>query len=388
MKKLAIIDTHPIQYNAPVFRLLAERGRVQVKVFYTWGETVLKNKFDPGFGKEIVWDIPLLDGYDYEFVDNVAPDPNASSFSGIDNPDIYKNIERYQPDFLLVFGWSFKTNLRLLRHYKGKIPIIFRGDSTLLREVSGFSWKKLLRRVFLTWVYRHIDFALFVGQHNRDYYLKYGIKKNQLVYAPHAVDNERFAADDAARNAAALEWRRRLGIPDQHIVVLFAGKLEAVKNVDYVLRLARHAQNIPVSFVIVGNGPEEERLKKAAEGIGDIHFVDFQNQGMMPVVYRMGDVVLLCSHSETWGLALNEAMACGRALAATTTCGAAVELIEPGVNGVIFEPGNTETVLAWLSDISSDRNRLKAASDYSRQRIQQFCFLRIAEALETTMISY
>ena len=71
-KRLAIITTHPIQYNAPMFALLSTRGKVQVKVFYTWGESVLKDKYDPGFGKNISWDIPLLDGYDYCFIKNVA----------------------------------------------------------------------------------------------------------------------------------------------------------------------------------------------------------------------------------------------------------------------------------------------------------------------------
>jgi hypothetical protein len=50
-KNLAIIITHPIQYYAPVFQLLAKR--CNLKVFYTWGEEVLKDKFDPGFGKII-----------------------------------------------------------------------------------------------------------------------------------------------------------------------------------------------------------------------------------------------------------------------------------------------------------------------------------------------
>ena len=72
MKRLAIVTTHPIQYNAPLFKLIQERGNIQIKVFYTWGKTALKNKFDPGFGKYISWDIPLLDGYEYSFEKNIS----------------------------------------------------------------------------------------------------------------------------------------------------------------------------------------------------------------------------------------------------------------------------------------------------------------------------
>ncbi len=86
MKRLAIITTHPIQYNAPLFKLLSKRNNISIKVFYTWGEAVLQKKYDPGFGKTIEWDIPLLEGYEYTFVENTAKKPGSHHFSGIDNP--------------------------------------------------------------------------------------------------------------------------------------------------------------------------------------------------------------------------------------------------------------------------------------------------------------
>lgn len=67
MRKLAIITTHPIQYNAPMFKIIAERQNIDVHVYYTWGEEVLESKYDPCFGKQIQWDIPLLSGYNFSF---------------------------------------------------------------------------------------------------------------------------------------------------------------------------------------------------------------------------------------------------------------------------------------------------------------------------------
>ncbi|HRO41279.1 MAG TPA: glycosyltransferase family 4 protein [Flavipsychrobacter sp.] len=384
MKKLAIIDSHPIQYNAPVFKLLAERKHVQIKVFYTWGESVLQKKFDPGFGKTIEWDIPLLEGYDYQFVENVAQNPNASSYSGIDNPHIFRDIDAWQPDFLLIFGWSFKTNLRILRHYRGKIPIIFRGDSTLLREKKRLSVKKVLRRLFLTWIYRHVDVALYVGSKNREYYLAHGLKQEQLVYAPHAIDNHRFADLDEQRNNEAAAWRSDLGIPTDHLVVLYAGKLEPVKNLDFVIDLAQDMQEIPLSFIIVGNGPEEARLKQKASALKQVKFIDFQNQGKMPLVYRLGDVVILCSQSETWGLALNEAMSCGRAVMASSTCGGGADLIQEGANGIVFELNDKEKVKRYLTTLQSNPNELAIAGKLSKKIIADFSFAKIAEAIEYT----
>ena len=142
MKKLAIITTHPIQYNAPLFRLLTERSKISIKVFYTWGQTKEGLVYDPDFKKEFKWDIPLLDGYEHEFVENISSNPGAGNFKGIINKDLIERIEQYNPDAILVYGWSFKSHLQVLRWFKGKKKIIFRGDSTLLDEVKGFSLKK------------------------------------------------------------------------------------------------------------------------------------------------------------------------------------------------------------------------------------------------------
>ena len=143
MKRLAIITTHPIQYNAPWFKLLSQRKNIHIKVFYTWGQIENTAKFDPGFGKEISWDIPLLEGYEYTFVTNTSKDPGSHHFNGIINPSLVDDIESWNADAILIFGWSFKSHLKVLRYFKGKKTNIFRGDSNLLDESTNFSPKKL-----------------------------------------------------------------------------------------------------------------------------------------------------------------------------------------------------------------------------------------------------
>ena len=100
-RKLAIVTTHPIQYNAPLFKLLAERGNIHLKVFYTWSQASEK-VHDEGFGKEIQWDIPLLAGYEYEFIINTAKKPGNKSFYGIVTPGLIPAIEAYHPDAVLI----------------------------------------------------------------------------------------------------------------------------------------------------------------------------------------------------------------------------------------------------------------------------------------------
>jgi glycosyltransferase involved in cell wall biosynthesis len=387
LKKFAIITTHPIQYNAPWFKLLTERGFVQVKVFYTWGEGVLQKKYDPGFGQTVEWDIPLLDGYDHCFVENVAVDPGSHHFKGIDNPGLVNELEGWNPDALLVFGWSFKSHLKVLRHFKGKRTILFRGDSTLLDEVAGFSMKKLFRRLFLKWVYSHIDIALYVGSANKAYYLANGVKAKRLLYAPHAIDNNRFMQGDTANG------RGLAGIPQESIVFMFAGKMEAKKDPILLLDAFIRLTNRNAHLLVVGNGVLETELKEmagrqTADTCSRIHFLPFQNQQQMPAIYRMADVFVLPSKGpgETWGLAVNEAMACSGAVLVSNKCGCAADLVAEGINGFIFKSGDENDLLNKMEILCLETTNLKQMGEMSLQRIQTQRFEKICEAVEGTPI--
>ena len=131
MKKLAIVTTHPVQYNVPWIVRLAEKD-IQIKVFYTFEQSSKGAVYDSGFGKEVKWDIPLLDGYDYEFVHNTAKKPGLVRFMGIVNPTLVKKIADWDPDQLLVIGWNYHSHLQVMRYFHRRIPIYFRGDSVPL----------------------------------------------------------------------------------------------------------------------------------------------------------------------------------------------------------------------------------------------------------------
>ena len=383
MKRLAIITTHPIQYNAPFFKLLAAEENMDVKVFYTWGSSVLDNKFDPGFGKQVKWDIPLLEGYKYEFLENISDNPGSHHRGGIDNPAIISRIEDYSPSALLIFGWNFKSHLKCLRYFKGKLPVFFRGDSTLLNEKPGL--KTIARRILLKWVYRHVDYVLYVGENNKQYFLKHGLQQAQLMHAPHAVDAVRFMEPDNEYTARAKEWKERLGIQSNEITMLFAGKLESVKNPLFLLTLAELLKKLPVKIIIVGNGPLEKELKQKAEYLNNVIFLDFQNQTLMPVVYRLGDIFVMCSVSETWGLAANEAMACGLAVMLSYKTGGAIDLVSEEINGIIFNNNEIEKCIDFIKDLLKNKQKLLNMKHASKILIQQFSYKHTVQAIKNIL---
>lgn len=170
--RLAILATHPIQYLSPSYGELAKQQGIELRVFYGWrGATELAR--DPGFGRSFQWDIPLLDGYEYEFVENVSRQPGSHHFRGIDLPGLRTRLDAWKPDALLVYGWCYKAHLSAMRHYKGRIPVLFRGDSTMLTPLP--LWRTWCRNKLLSWIYKHIDLAFYVGTNNRNYYLAHGV---------------------------------------------------------------------------------------------------------------------------------------------------------------------------------------------------------------------
>ncbi|MFD2999139.1 glycosyltransferase [Pontibacter toksunensis] len=382
LPKLAIITTHPIQYNAPIFKMLTERKKVEVKVFYTW-EQSKEEVYDPLFKRIIKWDLPLLEGYEYSFLRNKAKEPGSHHFWGINNPDIKEQILDYEPSAILVFGWSYISHLKVLKYFSGKIPIIFRGDSTLMNEEVGL--KRLLRKLFLTWVYRHITKALFVGKKNEEYYLRFGVKPEQLVFAPHAVENDRFQGN--SNSSSQINWREKLMIPESATVLLFAGKFEPRKNPFLLISAFKELKSTNMHLVMVGNGDFEKELKQQSADVSNIHYLDFQNQQNMPSIYKMADVFVLPSKSETWGLAVNEAMACGSAVLVSDKCGCSVDLVDPGVNGYIFESDNKNDLLEKLAFYEkASKDSISKMGLASQDKIQEWSFESICSTVESLKI--
>jgi glycosyltransferase involved in cell wall biosynthesis len=383
LKKLAIITTHPIQYNAPLFALLSKRGFVDVKVFYTWGEGVLQNKYDPGFGKIIKWDIPLLQGYDYCFVNNIAQDAGSHHFKGINNPTLIKELENYEADAILIYGWAFKSHLKVLRHFHKKIPLFFRGDSISLKQINPL--KQQIRQLFLKWVYAHVNKALYVGTHNKNYYLQNGLQSNQLLFAPHAIDNERFLRNEKENKATAMAWRNEIGILANDLVFLYAGKLDANKNTRFLIDAFLATNDGSCHLVIAGNGELENGLKKEYEENPNIHFLAFQNQQVMPVLYRMADVFVLPCLNETWGLSINEAMVCGCALLVSKQAGAAIDLVKEGENGFSFDPVNSIELKERLLFMIQNKDLMNTWGAVSVKEIEDWNYTNICLVIETLM---
>jgi glycosyltransferase involved in cell wall biosynthesis len=388
LSRLAIVTTHPVQYNAPLFALLSREGVIAIKVFYTWQQSEQGKKYDPGFGINITWDIPLLEGYEYAFVANVSAAPGTQHFRGIDNPGLKTAIEEWKPDAVLVFGWSFKSHLSCLRHFHNRIPVLFRGDSTLTDEKSIV--QKAARCIFLKWIYSFVDYALYVGEANKAYFKAFGLRDSQLIFAPHAVDNERFGSVTEKQQSFIDDTRQKMGIKEGDITLLFCGKFQQKKEPILLLNAFMALNDFRLHLILVGNGELEKEIQQYAGDSANIHLMQFQNQSMMPAVYRLGDIFCLPSKGpgETWGLAVNEAMASGRAVIVSSMAGCAADLVKPGVNGYVFKSGDIHDLKDKILKVTAESNRLADMQQQSKKIINAYSFQNIVKPLQETVAAF
>ncbi len=352
-----------------MFSYLAKYSRYSIKVFYTLGAN--SNSFiDNGFGRQENWNIDLLSGYNYEFLENTSSRPSSSTYWGINNPLLIDKILSYQPDVLIVYGWKHHSHLSVLNYFHNKIPILFRGDSTTLDDSSAFFLRPFFRYVFLKWIYRKVDYALSPGTASDKYFLRSGLRKNQIIRAEHAIDNERFMSMSKKEEEQLSDLVNSLSIKPSQIVFLFAGKFIEIKNpfllIDAFINLKKQKSNVHLLFV--GNGILEKEIKKRLNDFSidissSITILPFQDQTQMKLLYRVADVFVLPSRSETWGLSINEALACGTPVIVSDKCGSSIDLVKEDENGLVFKSEDGQDLLQKMQKMCNDDFRIKLAAN-------------------------
>lgn len=336
-----------MQYYAPWFRQLATSDFVDLEVFYLW-DFGIKNARDPDFGVEFSWDVPLCEGYSHRFVKNLSHDPGTHHFRGLDNPSLSRELRAWNPDAVLTIGYNDLSRMRLLATWPSRrIPLIFRGDSHLL----GKKHRSCLRKTLLRLIFSRFSAFLSTGSANEAYLRMCGAKPHEIFTAPHAVDNERFKAAATTGLSEARTLRIELGIKNTERIALFAGKLEPKKCPLELLEAYEACRVDNTVLCMVGSGKLESEAHAMADRMKKrVCFLPFQNQTRMPIIYAAADFLVLPSYGgwETWGLAVNEAMACARPAIVSSHVGCAADLIIPEKTGWIFPAGDKRALTACL----------------------------------------
>jgi len=366
VKRLAIFTSHPIQYQAPLFRALAASDVIEPTVYFGSRHGV-DVTMDAGFGQAFRWDVPLLDGYEHAFLPNTASKQDVSRFTGVRLSGAKGILARGNHDALLLLGWQTFAHVQMLRAaWHVGLPVIFRGESTLQRAPARGARASAHRSVWLPIrqpLYRaafgRVGAFLVIGSRNRDYYRSFGVPDEKLFWAPYAVDNDWFALPSTNRATARAGIRARLGVgPDTVVFASSAKLIERKRPLDLVDAVAGlRDRGVDAHALFIGDGEERaaiERRASAHDIRNDVTIAGFVNQQELPTWYAAADTLVLPSDSrETWGLVVNEAMAAGLPVVVSDAAGCSPDLVREGENGFTYLCGNVTALTDRLAAIAA-----------------------------------
>jgi glycosyltransferase involved in cell wall biosynthesis len=382
--RVAFVNTHPIQYFAPMYRYFAASGEVDVSAVYL-SDYSLRGSRDAGFGQDVRWDVDLLSGYRPIFVPGAGKRGEPHGFWSIVAPGIAEVMRREGFDAVVVHGHTPAALLLAARAARrAGSRVFFRGETHLGLARGGI--KAALRRPVMGTLYRRADGVFAIGSANAEFYRSMGVPEGRIFRMPYTIDNARFAEASRLTPAERAAERQALGARGDDPIVLFAAKLQPRKRpLDLVRAAAKlEAEGLRFHLAFVGSGELEGEVRSltAQLGLSSTGFTGFVNQSRLPAIYGASDVFVLPSENEPWGLAVNEAMAAGLPVVASREIGSVPDLVADGVNGATFPAGDVDALAGALRRTIGDAAVRRAMGEASRARIARWSY---AEALAGLM---
>jgi glycosyltransferase involved in cell wall biosynthesis len=381
--RLAYLVSHPIQYQAPMLRRIAQEPEIDLTVFFGSDFSVRDYK-DAGFGVGVKWDVPLLDGYRHEFLPVLRDNSNPGTLSPV-NYGIFSRLRGSKDvagfDVLWVHGYSSVNAMQAMLAAKALgIPVLVRAEPWLGdRDRGGLTLAA--KHLFFKVLRGLLDGALPIGTLNAAYWRHYLGEDFPLHRMPYAVDNHYFQSrcEEAREGRAAL--RNELKLDPARPVILFASKLQSRKRCTDLLAAYKNLSQGPgvephPYLVIVGDGEERTALERQAteSGLEGVRFCGFRNQSELPRFFDMASVFVLPSRHEPWGLIVNEVMNAGRAVIVSDDVGCQADLVEDGVEGCVFPAGDVAALTEALRRVLATPETAEAMGRRALAKIETWDF--------------
>lgn len=369
--RVLLVSTHPVQYAVPLFRLYQADCRIETTVAYCSLQGAQPG-VDPEFGLHVAWDVPLLDGYTWSHPANRSPRPRVDKFLGLINPGVWRIVRR--GDFDIVVCYGYRAASFWIAAFAAKLSgarVVFSTDAHTIRPRDGAIWKIPLKRLLLPLIFRWADAVLAPSTRTVAFLGSLGVPRKNVFLTPYVVDTDFFR--EGARYVDRRGLRSEWGIPEDAAVALFVGKLVPWKRPADLLEAAARVKGLRVVFA--GDGSLRADLQSRAslpDLRGRVKFLGFVNQQALPQVYAASDILVLTSEYEAFGLAVNEAFACGLPAVVSEACGAAGDLVREGETGHVVPVGDIDALANRLRNLARDRDLRSAMGERARARISEW----------------
>ena len=389
--KIAYFVSHPIQYQAPLLRRIAQEPDIELKVFF-FSDISIRGYADKGFGGvQVKWDVPLVEGYAHEFLPGLRKNRGVR-FAAPLNYGIFSRLRRGKFNAVWVHGYHTLSALQAICAARLlNIPVLLRAESTL--EDRPRSRAKLAaKRTFFAFLRHMVRCVLPIGTKNSDYWRASLGENFPMFPMPYAVDNQFFRSRAAQAAPSREDLRRALKLKPGLPVFLFASKLQSRKRcidlVDAFLQLTASSSIDPAAYLlIVGDGEERASIEQRTRqsGTTNIRMLGFKNQSELPRLFDLCDVFVLPSIHEPWGLIVNEVMNAARAIVVSDQVGCAPDLVRDGRNGFVFPAQNVDALTRALRHFLEDPSLAPKMGRIAAETITAQSFQQDVEGLRRAL---
>jgi 1,2-diacylglycerol 3-alpha-glucosyltransferase len=365
MSRLVIMTEIISPYRIPLFNSLAERSDPKSHVIFL-AET------DPVLRQWNVYKDEI--GFSFEILPSWR-----RRFGGrhvLLNRGVSKALNRAQPDVILCGGYNYPASWRALWWARSQgIPFLLWSESNARDMRGGHVVIEALKSQFL----RRCSGFVVPGKSAWEYLSGYGTDESRIFTAVNAVDNDFFSQAAGLARENAVRLRRELDLPNRYF--LFTGRLVREKGI-FELLSAYGTLDATLrrefGLVFVGDGPARREAEQQAVLIspGVIRFVGFAQREQLPTYYGLAEMLILPTYTDTWGLVVNEAMACGLPIILSDVAGCAPDLVMENWNGKIVPPRDVAAIAAAMREFAENpglcvtmgMNSSKRIADYSPYR--------------------
>lgn len=378
MKKLVVLQTHPIQYYAPVYRELSARDNLNLVVIYLT-DSGAREYFDPGFNRLVKWDIDLLAGYCSEVI-NPGLELADASFFDRSSSKLFGMLRAKKPDYILLYGYSSLMNWVAWCYARlAGAKMLYMSDSNVRTEAVGGIFQRMVKhlcvRSFFSGIYRF----LYCSDANAQYLMKYGAPQKRMVWSPFAIEVRRFTQTDTGA--------------DREYDFIWIGKFIELKRVQDYLQSLENLKTSGTLFraLLVGDGPSKSLVSEVAEKLVQQGFLDvkgFANQSEVPALLGASSTLIFTSESESYGLMATEAAAAGCALivADNIGCVGCRSSAQPGVNALCYKVADVAQLTACMHKILEDKALLASMQAAGIRIAKDHDLANAAMAIEKTVL--
>ena len=359
--RLVILTEIISPYRIPLFNALTRHGEVDLHVIFL-AET------DPNLRQWHVYKEEIR--FSYEILPSWRK--RLGRFNVLLNRGVGRALAAAAPGAILCGGYSYLASWQAMVWARGRnIPFLLWSESNLQDLRRGYALVELLKNEFL----HNCSGFVVPGQSARDYLRAHNIKDHLIFTAPNAVDNDFFAsAAEAVRQNAATR-RRELNLPDRYF--LFAGRLVREKGVFELLSAyAKLDEQVrrQVGLVFVGDGAARLQLEDQAASIspGVIRLAGFAQREQLAAYYALGQILILPTYTDTWGLVVNEAMACGLPVILSRAAGCAADLVKENWNGLLVPPRDVSSLAVAMENLGTHADLCVTMGAKSMQHISHY----------------